>query len=166
MYQIGEYVMKVNDGVCQVVDIVDMDGALSGKKHYVMVPRDDKNAKVFVPVDGKNGNVRNVMNENEAQSFIKSIPDIEEAWIENDKVREQEYKNAIKSGSPQRLVGIIKNIYNRNLLRNSQGKKNTTVDERYFKIAENILYSELAFALGKEKSDILELIFKAIQTSE
>lgn len=163
MYQIGEYVMKVNNGVCQVVDIVEMDGSSSGKKYYLMVPRDDKNAKLYVPIEGKNDNVRNVMNAQEASEFISHIVDMDEAWIESDKLREQEYKNAIKSGSPERLVGIIKNIYRRNMLRSSQGKKNTTVDERYFKIAENILYSELAFALGKEKEEVLEMIYKTVK---
>ena len=32
------------------------------------------------------------------------------------------------------------------------------VDERYFKLAENQLYSELAFALGVEKSELNEII--------
>ena len=38
------------------------------------------------------------------------------------------------------------------------GKKITIVDERYFKLAENQLYSELAFALGVQKSDINQII--------
>lgn len=159
MYKVGEYVVKVNNGVCRVEDIVDM--ALSGagiKKYYLMVPKDDRNSKLYVPVDGENGNVRNVMNHDEAIDFIKRIPDMAQATIESDKLREQEYKAAIRSGSPEKLVGIIKNIHHRNMARSRVGKKNTTVDERYFKMAENILYSELAFALNREKEEMLQLI--------
>ena len=32
-----------------------------------------------------------------------------------------------------------------------QGKKSTVIDERYFKLAEDNLYSELAFAIGSVK---------------
>lgn len=159
MYQIGDYVVKVNNGVCQVKDIIEMEQTANvRKKYYLMVPRDDVSAKLYVPVDGNGSNVRSVMSAAEAKEFIGRIPMIEEAWIESDKMREQEYKAAIRSGSPEQLVSIIKNIYIRNQRRQEQGKKNTTVDERYFKQAENILYSELAFALEKDKSEIGQLI--------
>jgi len=164
MYQIGDYVVKVNSGVCQVKDIVEMEQMAGSKsRYYLMVPRDDANAKLYVPVEGKNANVRNVMSEEEAQAFIKRIPEMAVAWIESDKLREQEYKAAIRSGSPEQLVSIIKNIYIRNKQRLEQGKKHTTVDERYFKQAENILYSELAFALDKEKSEIGQLVSKVFE---
>ncbi len=161
MYQVGDLVVKINNGVCRVEDIVDMDmGGVKGKKYYLMVPKDDKNAKLYVPVDGNNDNVRNVMSADEAKAFIDRIPEIAAAFIESDKVREQEYKAALKSGSPEQIVSIIKNIYHRNKQRSAQGKKNTTVDERYYKMAENILYSELACALGVEKSDIVERVLR------
>lgn len=160
MYQIGDYVVKVNNGVCKVADIVTMDQpvAMRGKRYYLMVPYEDASAKVYVPVEGKNDNVRIVMSGDEARAFIGRIPDIQDAEILSEKVREQEYKNAIRSGSPDRLMGIIKNIYKRCQNRMAQGKKSTTIDERYYKQAENILYSELAFALGCEKSEVTRMI--------
>ncbi|MBR0149197.1 MAG: CarD family transcriptional regulator [Lachnospiraceae bacterium] len=156
MYQVGDYVVKVNHGVCRVEDIVELEGMTGdkGKRYYLMVPRDDKSSKLYVPVEGKNDNIREVMSADEAEAFIKRIPDIAIAVIESDKLREQEYKAAIRSGSPDKLVSIIKNICRRNIEREEQGKKNTTVDERYFKQAENILFSELAFALDIEKSEM------------
>jgi hypothetical protein len=63
------------------------------------------------------------MDEQEAWDFIDSIPVIDVKWIENDKSREQEYKNAMRSNDPVHLVGIIKNLYLRNIERENQGKK-------------------------------------------
>jgi CarD family transcriptional regulator len=40
----------------------------------------------------------------------------------------------------------------------AQGKKNTAVDERFFKLAEDNLYGELEFALHKNKGEILDMI--------
>lgn len=160
MYQIGDYVVKLNNGVCQVKDIVTMDQpvAMRGKKYYLMVPYEDANAKVYVPVEGKNNNVRVVMSFDEAKAFISRIPQIQDAEILSEKVREQEYKDAIRSGSPERLMSILKNIYKRCQNRIAQGKKSTTVDERYYKQAGNMLFSELAFALNCDKSEITKLV--------
>lgn len=46
---------------------------------------------------------------------------------------------------------IIKLIYQRKKTRQEQGKKTTTVDGRYFNLAENLLYSELELVLQKIK---------------
>ena len=39
-----------------------------------------------------------------------------------------------------------------------QGRKVTAVDERYFKLAENLLYAELEVALDKDKEEVHRLI--------
>ncbi|GAB6129716.1 hypothetical protein JCM17204_23080 [Blautia stercoris] len=49
-------------------------------------------------------------------------------------------------------------IYQRKQGRQKQGKKVPIVDERYFDIAENRLYSELELVLGKNRNEIYELI--------
>ncbi len=78
--------------------------------------------------------------------------------MENEKEREKLYKEAIHSRDPKRLISIMKTLYIRRQKRLEEGKKTTAVDERYFKLAENQLYSELAFALGVEKSELNEII--------
>ena len=56
------------------------------------------------------------------------------------------------------LVGIIKLICDRKEERIRQGRKVTAVDERYFKLAENLLYAELEVALDKDTEEIHRLI--------
>ena len=165
MYSIGDYVMKANTGVCKIDQIVmrSLAEGMEEKEYYVLIPVDDPRAKVFVPVASEKSNMRRAMGEQEAKDFIDSIPVIDVKWIENDKSREQEYKNAMRSNDPVHLVGIIKNLYLRNIERENQGKKVTAVDDRYFKMAENALNSELAHALGIKKDDIRELIAESIE---
>ena len=73
-------------------------------------------------------------------------------------MREQRYKEVIKSNDPEALVSVIKMIYQRKKVRLEQGKKSTSYDERYFQTAENLLYMELGAALGKPKQEICQLI--------
>lgn len=160
MIEIGDYVVNASNGICQVEEIVQMDlsGSKQMKNYYLMVPVEEKTAKVYIPVDTAQNRIRHVIDKEEAWNIIERIPVIEETWIDNDKEREKKYKEVLLSCDLDRLVGIIKNMYHRKQQRNAQGKKNTAVDERYFKLAENHLYAELAFALGKEKKDMQRLI--------
>lgn len=99
----------------------------------------------------------------DAWRIIKEISAVDETFIENEKEREKLYKEAINSCDPKRLISIIKTLYIRRQKRLEENKKTTAVDERYFKIAENQLYSELAFALGVEKSELNQIIEQNIE---
>jgi CarD family transcriptional regulator len=164
MYKIGDYVIKHNNGVCRIEDIVhlDMPGADKNKQYYLLIPRECQSAKVYVPVDAKEGSIRKVLSEDEAWELIRKIPETEKEWSSNDKLREQEYREAIKSCNPTALVEIIKNLYLRKQLRMKQGKKSTATDERFFKLAEDNLYSELAFAIGRGKNEMRQIIADTI----
>ena len=81
-------------------------------------------------------------------------------------MREQSYKDAIKTNDPEALVAIIKMIYQRKQKRLAQGKKCTATDARYFQIAENLLYVDLGVALDKPKQEICKTIIDYINQSK
>ena len=164
MYLKGEFVVKANTGVCIVEDILlrRLTENSDEKEYYCLAPIADSRSKVFVPVDSDKSNLRKAMDHDEALAFIKAIPDIEVKWIDSDKNREQEYKNAMRSNDPTALVGIIKNLYFRNKDRLEHGKKVTAIDDRYFKLAEGALYSEMAHALDKKTEDLKQIIMNSI----
>lgn len=162
MFKKGDFVVNTNNGLCEIKDVVTMNMSGTDKEYYLLVPINEQTAKVYVPVDLSTQRIRLAMNKDEALSLIESIPDIHETYIENEKERERTYKEALNSRDPKRLVGIIKTLYLRRQKRLDAGKKNTAVDDRYFKLAENHLHNELAFALEIDKSEILDLIFNRI----
>lgn len=160
MFKKGEYVVKANTGICIIDDIImkQLTETAPSKEYYVLIPLNDEKARLFVPTTSDSSNMRPAMTEEEAWELIRSIPEIEVKWIENDKTREKEYKEVMRSNDPTALVSIIKNLYTRNRRREEQGKKVTAVDDRYFKLAELTLYSELAHALGKKTADMQSVI--------
>ena len=164
MFEAGEFVVKPNTGICRIESVVMLDLTGSGEKEYYLLhPVNDDRATLYVTVDADRSRLRLAMSRNEAEDFIKNIKDIEAAWITNDKLREQNYKDALKSNEPEEIVAIIKNMYIRGQERLPQGKKITATDEKYFMQAESILYSELGFAIGLAKENIRELIIKTIE---
>ena len=159
MFQLGEYVISTNNGICKVEAIMHPDFATEkNKMYYEILPLGEANTKLYVSVDKADERIRKVMSEEDAWKLIDEIPNIEETWIDNDKQRELTYKEALYSGKPELLIGIIKTMYFRKKKRTATGKKNTIVDEKYFKLAEAHLYAELAFALGKKQDEMQELI--------
>ena len=71
-------------------------------------------------------------------------------------------KELAKACDCRSWVTIIKTIYIRRQERMAQGKKVTSTDERYFKLAEDSLYSELGFAMNMDKEDVSDFIKERI----
>ena len=114
-------------------------------------------SKVYVPVDNDSA-IRPITTSDEAIKLIDEIPAIEELTIENDRFREAKYKEVIKSCDLHELISVLKNLYFRRLQRISEGKKNTATDDKYFKIAEENLLSELSFVLHKNREEVKSIV--------
>lgn len=167
-YEIGDLISKPVTGICKIEDILYLNpqDERNNKLYYLMKPIEDEKEKIYVPVSNADSRLRLCMTKKMAWSLIKRIPEIPTAWVNNEKMREQNYKEAVKANEPEALVSIIKMIYQRNQKRLAQGKKCTATDARYFQTAENLLYMELGVALGKPKQEICEAIIEYINQSK
>ena len=166
-YEVGDFVSKPVTGICEIEDILypSPQDEKNDKLYYLMKPIEDEKEKIYVPVSSQVSRLRLCLTKEEAWDLIERIPEIPTAWIDNEKMREQKYKEAVKANDPEALVAIIKMIYQRKQKRLSQGKKCTTTDARYFQTAENLLYMELGTALGKPKQEVCETIVDYINKS-
>ncbi len=157
MFEKGEYVVYGTTGVCEVTDIttLNMKGVTKNRLYYVLNPCHQKESKIFTPVDSDKTIIRAILTKDEASSLIEDIPEIEEFVTSDDKQREEKYKATIRSCESRDLVKVIKTLYMRKQERLAQGKKTTALDEKYLKLAEENLYSELSIALdvSKEKME-------------
>ena len=167
-YEIGDLVSKPVTGICKIDNILYLNpqDEKNNKLYYLMKPVEDEKEKIYVPVSNSDARLRLCLAKEEAWNLIKRIPEIPTAWINNEKMREQNYKEAVRANNPETLVAIIKMIYQRKQKRLAQGKKCTATDARYFQIAENLLYMELGVALGKPKKEICKTIIAYINQSK
>lgn len=153
MFEKGDYIVYGHTGICQVLDVttLDLDGISKDRLYYVLRPEGETEGKIFTPVDSVKLIIRRIMSREEAEELLDSIPEIEAIDVPEDKIREEKYKACIKSCECKELVRIIKTIYTRKKDRVSLGKKVTATDERYLKLAEENLYTELSKLLGVPK---------------
>ena len=166
-YEIGDFVSKPVTGICKVEDILylNLRDKKDNKWYYLMKPIEDEKEKIYVPVSNSDSRLRLCLTKEEAWNLIKRIPEIPTAWTDNEKMREQNYKDAVKANDPEALVAIIKMIYQRKQKRLAEGKKCTATDAKYFQMAENLLYMELGVAIGKPKQEICKTIIDYIDQS-
>lgn len=165
MFQKGEYVVCGNNGICKVTDIstLNMASAPKGRLYYVLKPVYAEASTVYIPVDNHKISIRPALTEKETHELIAKIPSLEQIWVENDKQRENTYKEYLTKNSCEDCVRIIKTIYLRKQDRLAKGQKIIGLDERYLRQAEDLLYGELAIALGIEKQGVQAYITEEIE---
>lgn len=168
MLKKGDYVVYGNAGICLVEDTTHLDlaGVDKEKLYYVLQPIDEKHSKVYSPVNSKKVRIRKALDEREAQELIDEIPEIEKMEITSEKYKEESFKTAMKTCDCREWIKIIKTLYLRKQERVAQGKKITNTDEKYLRQAEESLYSELAFAMGKDKAKMEFYIESRIKALE
>ena len=166
MFQVGEFIIYENRGICKVEGIAELSlpGAVKGQQYYELKPVFEEAGKIYSAVDSNKVTMRQVLTKEEANELIEDIPNIPEMRIGDEKYREMKYKEAVHSCDCRQWVSIIKTLYTRRQNRLEQGKKATNTDERYFKKAESNLHGELAIALGLEKSTMEEFIHNRLNT--
>lgn len=168
MFKKGEYVVCGNKGVCLVEDVttLNISGVDKEREYYILKPIYVTGSTVYVPVDATKESIRPVLSRGEAEELIQVIPEIPLLAITNDKLLEQEYKCCMKTNCCKEWIKIIKTIYLRKQKRIEAGRKVTAVDAKYFKLAEDNLYGELAVSLGLSREEMEEYIKKEIDKQE
>jgi len=164
VFGIGDYVICGNKGVCVVENIttLNLSGVEEERKYYILKPLYTSGSTVYIPVDSSKESMRNVLKREEAQRLIEAIPEIPLLVITNEKLSEQMYRDCIRTNNCEELVKMIKTIYLRKQKRIQAGRKVTAVDAKYFHLAEEHLYGELAVALEISREEVEGYITEVI----
>lgn len=165
MFKKGDYVVCGKNGVCQVLDIDTPDflWADRGKKYYVLQPVYMPSGRVYIPVEQNRVVMRRALGRKEVDALIASIPDIELIPITNEKTCEEKYRECLYKNECREWVRILKTTYARRRRRNQDGRKITSIDYKYQKLAEENLYGEFALALGIERDRVEDYIADQIK---
>lgn len=140
-----------------------LNTGVKGRIYYTLIPYYVKGSSVYTPVDSEKVIIRPVMTKEEVMDLINDIKNIDTLWVKDEKKREETYKKAIRSCDARELVKIIKTIYLRQKSRIEEGKKMTYSDEKYFRLAEDNLYGEVAVALSMTKEEAKAFVEQKVE---
>lgn len=123
-YEIGDFVSEPVIGICKIEDILYLN------------PQDERNNKLYLIKPIEDEKEKNICSGFKLRFKIEIMSDKRRsmesdqtnsgdsaAWINNEKMREQNYKEAVKANDPEALVAIIKMIYQRKQKKTCTGEK-------------------------------------------
>lgn len=156
--------MKQGDVVvykCKGVYKVEEVGTLSfkhadrKKKYYTLQSLGNAKDRAYVPTEDKI-NIRKPVEREEALELIRNIDDIAVLGIQNEKMREREYRECISNYIPEDWVKVLKTLNERTETRGTI----TSMDKKYQQLIEYALYSELGYVLGIPSENVEDFIQK------
>lgn len=160
MFKIGDYIIYGFNGVCRVDNIgtIRLSGIEKDRLYYTLHPFGEKEGTIYTPVDNQKTLMRPILTKKEAKELLDEISGIDNLWITDERTREMTYKEVMNKCDSREWVRIIKTLYLRKRERIAEGKKITASDEKYLRLAEENLYSELSVALEIPKNQMEEYI--------
>ena len=160
MLNVGDCVIYGSHGLCKVRDILVPAFLEKGneKQYYMMVSAVDAGSVIYVPVEGAEDKVRDVMSADDAEELICEIEDVDELDLPDGKKAEPEITGIIKRNIADEMMSLVKSLHKIKAMREAEGKKFAALNEKYLSIAEKLLYTELAFSLETGKDAIKERV--------
>lgn len=164
MFAIGDRVTHYKEGVCEVMEVGKLNLRYSDKdrQYYTLRPYYHQNGMVYIPVDGKQGQLRMIISKEEANELLQTIADINDLEIANEKQREAIYKEALYKNECKKWISLLKTSYKRKISRLKAGKKVINIDERYLNQVEKFLFGEIAVVLSLSKEEVKNTILAQI----
>lgn len=166
-YHVGDYVVHENSGVCCINEISDMEllGKGSMKTYYVMSPVFKAGARVCAPIEGSSVRLRPVATPDELTYILDHVGELDIIEEPNDRVRVEKFKETMSEFTPAAMACVVKTVLIRKWMRIASGKKVMATDEKTMAVAGKKLYEEMAFALGKEVTEIQSLFEEKVRES-
>ena len=160
--QVNDYVIYGNAGICKVSDMIHPDFVEDKTKmYYVLISENMENSVFYVPVEIAESKCRKIISKQDAETLIENAGQIGMEIAVKDNYREQLYKEALREGNLERIIGILKNISMRKEKRKAAGKKITAIDDKYFRIADKTVCRELGFALNLTDDEVRERLISS-----
>ena len=164
MLKRGDVTVYGSHGLCQVRDILVppfLDEA-SGKLYYMMSPATDKNGVLYVPVEGAESKMRNVITKKAAQALLGDLDEMEEIEVESGKKADAMISEVIKQNDTGEMMRLVKGLHKARAIRAREGKKLASMNERHLVTAEKLLYTEMAFSLKTDVAKVKERVMDTL----
>ena len=160
MLNIGECVIYGSHGLCRIEEILVPSFLEKGKEkdYYRMISAVDAGSTLYVPVEGAEDKIRDIISAEEAEDLIDDIEIMPETELPEGKKAEPVIKEVIKRNLADEMMSLVKTLRRIKAMREAEGKKFASLNEKYLNMAEKLLYTELAFALKSEKEDIRDRV--------
>lgn len=164
MYNVGDLLVYENGGVCRVKSIGTPDFLKGNELYYTLQPVFDNAGTIYVKVENDKHVIRPLSAKDEILTCIEEAGSIEPMYETNDKLRDQEFKDAIRSCDYSVWVAVLKGITREQVRREKIGKHLNMRDERCLNRVRMLLSTEYSVACDVPRSDAEKIIEGALSS--
>ncbi len=167
MIQTGSMLLYGNQ-VCRVCQQKEEVFHGTRRTYYLLQPIYDTSSLIHVPADNPKlmGKMRQILSPEEIHQLIQQIPKQETRWIADDRQRNDAWKEILSAGDRQKLVGMIKTLYEKKQEIEAAGRKFHAADETALRQAEQIIHDEFALVLDIQRDQVAPFIARQIEIQE
>lgn len=159
-YKTGDVVVFGAEGLCRIEDITEKKFGKEIIQYYVLRQLMRENSVNYIPVNNEKSvsKMRPILTAEEITELISQMPLEETPWIENNRERQQQFKEIILYGDSKDLIRLVRNLYIKRRQQEAKGRRLYAADERVFKDAENIVFEEISYVLDMPRDRVLDYI--------
>ena len=153
-FKVNDYIFYGTDGICQIDAVCEnpFEGAPEGVCYYVLHTVKEPRQTIWNPVLNDRVLMRYLLNADELDELLLSLPYAEPFSAPNAKLLREKYLGAIKSGMPSEWCRVIRTYTCRCAV--SDGSVRVTDAEKgFFDSARALLAAEIAMATGLSTDD-------------
>lgn len=160
MLKKGDVISYGTTGVCKVEGECEQTVKGQKKRYIVLKPVHQINSTLYVPVDNDElkTKFKPLLTGDEIEEIIKEMPEESSLWKESSSERAELYSQILESGDRKRLAQLVRTLYLRQKNLIAKGRHLNSLDERFFKNAENLLFDEFSAVLGISQDEVFDFI--------
>jgi len=162
VYQVGDLIFYGNTGVCKVIGITarEIGKVKYLQDFYILEPIYQQNYTIWAPVNITKVFMRSIISESEARELMDMIPSIGTKAYYNGSLSQLSghYEAFLKTHDCLDLMKLTISINTKKQVAAKKQRKIGSVDEKYMKRAEDLLFGELAAALDVSRNKVAEYI--------
>lgn len=156
MFEIEDKVVYGVIGVCVVEDINTPPIKGIDGDYYFLQPVYDSKGIIYSPVKNTKVLMRNIIDVKTCKKYIERAKNCKKDEAMNVKVMPIQYDEMIKSQDVEKLMHLIRSLYNVKNERAKDLRKMKSADSRMLLTARKLLYGEFAVVLDREFDDVAE----------
>ncbi len=166
MYEVGQLVQYGSTGVCKITEIKKQDFPEVGQRLYYVLHPLYQSCVISVPVDSTKVFMRPIISREEAERLIAGIPSLRCQAFHGRAARDlaAHYETLLERHDCQDWMELTMSIHAKKESMQQQKRRFGSVDERFLKQGEDLLFGELAAALDIPREEVQQYITARVES--
>lgn len=154
-------------GVCRLEDVQEMSVGDHAQLYYVLKPRDEEGATVYIPVDNAalTQRMRPILKKSDIDALLTGAKDNSIEWIENKTERGARFSEILRDGIKTDMILMLRCLHDKKVELLARRKTLASPDDAVMRAAEKLVEGEFAYVLSLSPKEVSSYIRGRVEPS-